>query len=50
MVKPFSRSPWWGFTPDAESLHGRLAMLGFALSIAIELITGQGVLRFLRLL
>lgn len=49
MMRPSARS-LWGFTPGAESLNGRLAMFGFALSIAIELITGQGVLQFLRLL
>jgi hypothetical protein len=50
MVKRSVQSTIWGFTPDAESLNGRLAMLGFALSVAIELFTGQGVLRFLRLI
>lgn len=50
MVKQSVRFPFWGFTPNTESLHGRLAMLGFSLSIAIELMTGQGVLRFLRLI
>jgi hypothetical protein len=39
----------WGFTPAAESLNGRLAMLGFVFSIVIELLSGQGVLHFLNL-
>jgi hypothetical protein len=40
----------WGFTRDAENLNGRLAMLGFALSIIIEGLSGQGVLHFLNLI
>jgi hypothetical protein len=39
----------WGFTRDAENLNGRLAMLGFALSVIIEMLSGQGVLHFLNL-
>lgn len=39
----------WGFTPTAESLNGRLAMLGFALAVVIEALSGQGVLHFLNL-
>lgn len=35
-----------GFTPKAEILNGRLAMIGFAALILTELITGQGVLHF----
>ncbi|MBE9139253.1 hypothetical protein IQ254_18970 [Nodosilinea sp. LEGE 07088] len=38
-----------GFTPAAESLNGRLAMLGFGLAIVIELLSGEGVLHFLNL-
>ncbi|MDY7023410.1 MAG: chlorophyll A-B binding protein [Cyanobacteriota bacterium] len=41
------RKSWnWGFTPGAENWNGRLAMIGFALVIMIELISGQGVLHF----
>ena len=40
----------WGFTPGAESLNGRLAMIAFVTAIAVELLTGQGFLSFLRLL
>ena len=35
----------WGWTEQAERWNGRLAMLGFVLAIAIELLTGQGVLQ-----
>ncbi|MEM9161887.1 MAG: hypothetical protein AAGC54_02305 [Cyanobacteria bacterium P01_F01_bin.4] len=44
------RRPVWGFTRSAESLNGRMAMLGIFLSIVIELLSGQGVLAFLQLL
>ncbi len=40
----------WGFTPTAESLNGRLAMLGFAVAVVIEALSGQGVLHFLNLI
>jgi Chlorophyll A-B binding protein len=33
-----------GFTKYAENWNGRLAMLGFVLCLAIEVLTGQGVL------
>jgi len=33
----------WGFTAEAELLNGRLAMLGFVIAIATELLTGSGV-------
>ncbi|MBH8577127.1 high light inducible protein [Nostocaceae cyanobacterium CENA369] len=32
-----------GFTPYAELLNGRLAMIGFVCLIALEVLTGQGV-------
>ncbi|MEM6836359.1 MAG: high light inducible protein [Cyanobacteria bacterium P01_C01_bin.120] len=34
----------FGFTEFAENWNGRLAMLGFVVGIATELITGQGIL------
>ena len=40
----------WGFTSAAESLNGRMAMLGFVLAIVIEALSGQGVLHFLNLI
>jgi hypothetical protein len=39
-----------GFTPEAEILNGRLAMLGFVIGVLTELITGQGVLSQLGIL
>jgi hypothetical protein len=34
----------FGFTSFAENWNGRLAMLGFVIGIATEVLTGQGVL------
>ena len=39
----------WGFHARAELLNGRLAMLGFAAALIVELITGQGILQQLGL-
>lgn len=39
-----------GFTQFAETWNGRLAMLGFVIGLATELLTGQGVLSQLGLL
>jgi hypothetical protein len=47
--QPNNESKEWGFTPAAESLNGRLAMLGFTFAIVIEMLSGQGVLHFLNL-
>lgn len=33
-----------GFTEYAEKLNGRLAMIGFVSLLALEVITGQGVI------
>ena len=35
----------WGWTNTAELWNGRLAMLGFVIAIATELLTGQGVMQ-----
>ncbi|MEY2748949.1 MAG: hypothetical protein RLZZ168_965 [Cyanobacteriota bacterium] len=35
----------WGFTDQAERWNGRLAMLGFVLALATELLTGRGVIQ-----
>lgn len=37
-------TPRFGFVAFAELWNGRLAMLGFALGLATELLTGQGIL------
>ncbi len=39
----------FGFTPSAENLNGRMAMIGFVAAVVTELVTGQGVLHFLGL-
>jgi len=36
-----------GFTEYAERLNGRLAMIGFVSLIALELLTGHGILESL---
>ncbi len=35
----------WGFHGRAERLNGRLAMLGFGIGLAIEALTGSGILQ-----
>ena len=45
------RNGWrWGFTSQTESWNGRLAMIGFASVLLIEVFSGQGVLHFWNLL
>lgn len=34
----------FGFTQFAETWNGRLAMLGFVIGVATEILTGQGIL------
>ncbi|MDH6059897.1 chlorophyll a/b-binding protein [Chrysosporum bergii ANA360D] len=36
----------WGFTPQAETWNGRLAMIGFLTAALIEVFSGQGFLHF----
>ncbi|WP_017651948.1 chlorophyll a/b-binding protein [Fortiea contorta] len=36
-----------GFTPYAELLNGRLAMIGFVSLIVLEVVTGHGVIGLL---
>ncbi|WP_138498850.1 chlorophyll a/b-binding protein [Nostoc sp. PA-18-2419] len=36
-----------GFTPFAELLNGRLAMIGFVSLIALEVLTGHGIVGLL---
>ncbi len=40
----------FGFSQFAETWNGRLAMLGFVIGVATELITGQGILSQLGLM
>ena len=39
-----STTPRFGFVSFAETWNGRLAMLGFVIGLATELLTGQGIL------
>ena len=39
-----SETKAWGFSAPAEAWNGRLAMLGFVIAVATELLTGQGIL------
>lgn len=36
----------WGFTSQAETWNGRLAMIGFLAAALIEVFSGQGFLHF----
>lgn len=40
-------TPRTGFTKYAEQLNGRLAMIGFVSLIALEVITGHGLIGWL---
>ena len=40
----------FGFSPSAENINGRAAMIGFVAALITELVTGQGVLHFLGLI
>lgn len=40
----------FGFNQFAETWNGRLAMMGFVIGIATELLTGQGILSQLGLI
>ncbi|MFM7600446.1 MAG: chlorophyll a/b-binding protein [Pseudanabaena sp.] len=42
--------PKFGFNNFAETWNGRLAMLGFVIGLATELLTGQGILSQIGLL
>ncbi len=39
-----NQQPKFGFTPFNELWNGRLAMLGFVIGLATELLTGQSIL------
>lgn len=47
---PQAKDPTFGFNTYAERLNGRAAMIGFLLAVAIEFVTGQGVLAWLGLI
>jgi hypothetical protein len=40
-------NPRTGFTAYAEALNGRLAMIGFVSLLALEVISGHGLIGFL---
>ncbi|MBI1241106.1 chlorophyll a/b-binding protein [Umezakia ovalisporum] len=42
-----NETPKVGFTEYAEKLNGRLAMIGFVALIAVEAITGNGLIGWL---
>lgn len=44
LARPGSDSGW-GFHHRAELLNGRLAMLGFGIGLALEALTGSGILQ-----
>jgi len=46
---PEIEEPSFGWTPYAERMNGRFAMLGFVALLLIELITNQGFLAWLGL-
>jgi len=46
---PNLERPKFGFNDYAERLNGRAAMVGFVLALAIEYVTGKGLLSWLGL-
>lgn len=48
-VIPKLEEPKFGFNDYAERLNGRAAMIGIALALAIEYVTGHGLLSWLGL-
>jgi ferrochelatase len=38
-------TPRFGFVEFAETWNGRMAMMGFVIGLATELLTGQGILQ-----
>ncbi|GAB4379250.1 MAG: hypothetical protein Kow00121_33010 [Elainellaceae cyanobacterium] len=48
-VVPTFEEPKFGFNSYAERLNGRAAMIGFVITLAIEYVTGQGLLSWLGL-
>ncbi|WP_293058149.1 MULTISPECIES: hypothetical protein [unclassified Okeania] len=48
-TKPNLNEPKFGFNQYSERLNGRAAMIGFVLTLAIEYLTGEGLLSWLGL-
>ncbi len=46
-VTPTMEDPKFGFNGYAERLNGRAAMIGFIAALAIEAVSGQGVMAWL---
>jgi hypothetical protein len=44
-MRVVNRDQGWGFYHRAELLNGRLAMLGFAVGVLLELVSGQRILQ-----
>jgi len=44
-VLPSEIAQSFGFTPEAEILNGRLAMLGFVIGILTEVLVHKGILQ-----
>jgi len=40
-----AKNQGWGFHQRSELLNGRMAMLGFAIGVVLELVSGQGILQ-----
>lgn len=49
-VVPTFVQPKFGFNEYAERINGRAAMLGFTIALAIEYVSGQGLLSWLGLI
>lgn len=49
IVTPNIARPKAGFTSYAEKLNGRAAMVGFVAVVAIEYLTGKGIMTWLGL-
>lgn len=49
-VIPKLTEPKFGFNDYAERLNGRAAMVGFVITLLVEYLTGQGVLKWLGLM
>jgi hypothetical protein len=49
--EPFNQpEPAFGWTPYAEQINGRFAMIGFVGLLLIEILTGHGLLTWLGLM